>query len=128
MKFAMIATLFCLLPLASGAQMNGTQILHDCTSLTTPGVHTELESINSGHCIGMVRGVMETLIVWETTDTKHVGDAYHGCIPPEVGVSQAVAVVKKYLNDHPEKLHLGDSVLVRVALVEGFPCRRSPPV
>jgi hypothetical protein len=124
MKFTVIAMFLCLLPVASRAQTNGTSILHDCTSLTTPGVHTDLESMNSGYCLGMVRGVMETLMVWEVTDDRHVGDANHGCIPIEVTVSQAVAVIKKYLNDHPEKLHMGDSVLVRVALVEGFPCRR----
>lgn len=123
MKFVMIVPILCLLTLASHAQTNGTQILHDCTSLTTPGVHTELESMNSGYCLGMVRGIMETLMVWEVTDATHV-EANHGCIPYEVTTSKAVAVVKKYLNDHPEKLHMGDTVLIRVALVEGFPCRR----
>ena len=32
-------------------------------------------------------------------------------------------VVKKYLNDHPEQLHLHQGILIDKALIEAFPCK-----
>lgn len=62
-------------------------------------------------------------MLWDALDPKHYYAFAHGCIPPEVGVEQAITVLKKYLVTHPENLHKGDSILVRVALVEAFPCK-----
>lgn len=45
------------------------------------------------------------------------------CIPEEVRVSQSVAIVKKYLADHPNQWHRAGKILVVAALVEAFPCK-----
>jgi len=45
------------------------------------------------------------------------------CLPPGVLVGQAVGVVKRWLDQHPEQRQLGAAGLVAQALSEAFPCR-----
>ncbi len=46
------------------------------------------------------------------------------CVPRQVTAAQAAAVVKKYMNDHPEILHVGASAIVAMAFVSAFPCQQ----
>jgi len=66
---------------------------------------------------------MDTLLIWDAADSKRAFTGIHGCIPAEVSFNEAAKVVIKYLNDHPEKLHMADTVLIRTALVEAYPCK-----
>ena len=47
------------------------------------------------------------------------------CLPNKSTHSQATLVVKKYLSEHSEKLHLDADGLVLEALIEAFPCSES---
>ena len=47
------------------------------------------------------------------------------CLPPRMKLGQIQAVVIKYLNDHPEQLHLSGDALVTSALMRAFPCTRA---
>ena len=42
-------------------------------------------------------------------------------IPPDVDAGQIVRVIDKWLEDHPEKLHLPAEALILEALVQAFP-------
>jgi hypothetical protein len=42
--------------------------------------------------------------------------------PKAVTTGQSIAVVRKYLDDNPEALHLQMGSLVLTALSEAFPC------
>lgn len=77
--------------------------------------------ISSTMCVSLVRGARDTIVGYEmATKAKLV------CIRPgAVSNSQAVRVVAKYLNDHPEKLHLPDTPLIIEALKAAFPCSGS---
>ena len=44
------------------------------------------------------------------------------CLPKRAQPDQALQVVMRYLEAHPEKLRFTASSLVSVALWEGFPC------
>jgi hypothetical protein len=44
------------------------------------------------------------------------------CLPQGVTQDQLAEVVAKYLEDHPERLHLGAPVLIADALQPAFPC------
>lgn len=44
-----------------------------------------------------------------------------GC-RPNLSVTQAAAIVSKYLREHPEKRHLRGFEIVRLSMVEAFPC------
>lgn len=46
------------------------------------------------------------------------------CLPEGVTVHQEIRVVVKYLQGHPEKLHLRSTSLVESALSEAFPCSK----
>jgi hypothetical protein len=107
-------------------RQDGTELLKSCARFSTPAPNGKLDesaAIEAIGCSSLVRGVMETLLIWETTDSKRDAISLHGCISAEIGNYQAIRVVTKYLNDHPEKLHLGDTVLIRLALTNGFPCK-----
>ncbi len=67
-----------------------------------------------GMCFGYVVGVMSV-----------VAYTNYFCSPVKSTHSQATLVVKKYLLEHPEKLHLDADGLVLEALIEAFPCPES---
>ena len=50
-------------------------------------------------------------------------NGFKACIPNSVTLGQLEDVTKKFLSDHPEKLHYGASGLVASALYEAFPCK-----
>ena len=93
----------------------GTALLEECTlalenDLTR--VHqVTAGSIKVGVCMGYVEGV---------------ADAYtDSCAPESVELGQEIRVVVKYLNDHPENLHLRRAELTKAALKQAFPCSPS---
>lgn len=67
--------------------------------------------------MGYVSGVTDILFIRENRI-----NGFRACLP-SAPVSQMMEVTQKYLNDHPEKLHLGASGLIAMALSEGFPCK-----
>ena len=69
---------------------------------------------SDGVCYGYVMGVTD-LLIWVNPNVKP-------CAPSEVTGGQVVAIVRKYLKEHPEKLHEDADFLVMWALQEAFPC------
>jgi hypothetical protein len=67
--------------------------------------------------MGYVSGVTDVLYTRENRI-----NGFRACLP-YAPVLQMMDVTQKYLNDHPEKLHLGASGLIARALYEGFPCK-----
>ena len=54
-----------------------------------------------------------------------ISDSYFSgskCTDQNIKLAQPLAIVTKYLNDHPEKLSLPAATLVKAALREAFPC------
>jgi hypothetical protein len=45
------------------------------------------------------------------------------CIPAGVNKGHIIEVVRKYLKDHPEQLHLSGSVIVPRAFTAAWPCK-----
>jgi hypothetical protein len=68
------------------------------------------EAWRDGFCIGLVTGVSST--------------SPHVCPAEGVTTGQEKRVVLKYLQDHPEELHLDDALLVERALTKAFPCQK----
>jgi hypothetical protein len=46
------------------------------------------------------------------------------CLPSAVTNGQVIEVFVKYVNEHPEKLHLSSSTQLTDALLQYFPCKR----
>jgi hypothetical protein len=78
-------------------------------SLDNPYVQmSEIETFDDGMCRGMVTGIFEI--------------SSRSCPSEGSTVGQAIRVVFKFLQDHPEKLHLRASELTERALAQAFPC------
>jgi hypothetical protein len=74
-------------------------------------------------CIGYVSGVIQG---WQAAlsgeSSISARESYGLCIPDAVTVNQAVAVVARYLRDHPEERHWDAQFLVIIAVREAWPC------
>jgi hypothetical protein len=109
---------------------DGNELLQECNAAIVEVDHSDVakpsDALSVGLCFGMVRGVMETMLVWQIADNAHKQEPFWGsCIPADVSPTQAVRIVVKYLNDHPEELNRGDSTLVMSALSKAFPCKKA---
>ncbi|MGD1062894.1 MAG: Rap1a/Tai family immunity protein [Terracidiphilus sp.] len=113
------------------AEHDGNELSEECnTALRTPDKSKNdapPDAIHTGMCLGLVRGAMDMMTLWERVDSNHSQSRFHGCIPTEVSLLEAIKVVMKYLNDHPERLHERDSFLIVSALTEAYPCHASSP-
>ena len=90
------------------------------------GKHLGAECANSasafdqGKCLGFILGVADTM-EW-TVSLGAVTKTY--CAPEEARGAQVTKVVVKYLDSHPEQLHLAAASLVVVAFEDAFPCQQ----
>jgi hypothetical protein len=86
-------------------------------SLTTPAHGSDGKNLQKscklepyGYCLGFVAGV-------------YAATSEPFCNPPSVKDRELRSIVVKYMNDHPEKLHLGQAELVVEAYKAAFPCK-----
>jgi hypothetical protein len=97
------------------ATTDGNYLLGSCRAsvqaMDNPNLHQDLlDAWRSGLCDGIVRGV------WAFSPSV--------CAPQEATAGQAIRIVYKYLQDHPEQLHMTDTKLVGMALAQVFPCKK----
>ena len=74
---------------------------------------------------------MKEGVVGESIATGYVAgvvDSFDGigifCAPVGITLLQLVAIVKKYLEENPERWHITASKLVAEALQKSFPCKK----
>ena len=103
-KLVTIAALAMLLgsPASYAAFITGNELADDCRQ--------DAAVIETGFCYGYVIGT------YDTYDGEKI------CVPSSVPSGQLVAVVKKFLKETPELLHLSAYGLVALALSLAFPC------
>jgi hypothetical protein len=106
---ALLGILICSPVTAEMEVVSGAALKKLCTAYVDRPASTM-----DGMCIGYVVGVMSVV--------EYTG---YFCLPDNFTHSQATLVVKKYLSDHPEKLHMDADGLVLEALVDAFPCPES---
>ena len=73
-------------------------------------------SYSEGVCLGYIAGTLDSMY-------KAYPQQFH-CVP-DITLGQAEKVILKYLDDHPEKLHIDGSIIVQQAIKEAFPCQKS---
>ena len=105
----LLSTVMCSNVTAEMEDVSGALLKHICTSYVDKPAST-----SDGMCIGYVVGVMSVVEYMK-----------YFCRPSKSTHSQATLVVKKYLSEHPEKLHLDADGLVLDALIEAFPCTKT---
>jgi hypothetical protein len=103
-----------------GLRGDGNELLEACSLAMSGKDKTRVESGKSDFCMGFIRGYVNSVRLYESALVT-LGHNNFLC-PPIAPVGQYVRVVHKYLQDHPEKLHYDEGVLVFDALKEAFPC------
>jgi Rap1a immunity proteins len=128
MKFLIVLCTLLLPPLAhaSSAAMDGNDMLTKCRTLWTDGhqnVTTE-EMLDGTFCAGYVSGVLDARAMQFAMDkADHVKGRNKYCRPSEVTNGQVFRVLKKWLDDNPDKLHQRADTIIFVAMQEAFPCQ-----
>jgi Rap1a immunity proteins len=113
--FVLVVILFG--SLATGGQNDegtgdGDELLPMCkTAAADLNEHhrPEENAFSEGYCLGLVTGVSET-----SDDVCSLG----------VPSGQLAMAVVKFLEDHPDRLNLKNTTLIRQALVRTWPCKR----
>lgn len=91
----------------------GHGLLEDCTAKPKPGENDLLLRVARASCSEYIKGVSDAL----SASRRRL------CLPQASTWGQQKAVVLKYLNDHPEKLHQTRFSLTAAALTAAFPCK-----
>ena len=79
---------------------------------------SEEDSMMLGMCLGYLHGIMEmqdVLVAMEQIPPLF-------CTPEKSNYLQAMKIIEKYMDDHPEKLHLSFFLITINSLKEAFPC------
>jgi hypothetical protein len=124
MKSLAVLLLILLLPNIGSAQKTttsyqvGSALVERCkdypvTDKTSVPQELPKVEVKIGFCEGYIEAHAEAL--------TYEGKA---CIEADIDPAQLIAVVNKYLTDHPELWNRGASWLVRNALIQAFPCSK----
>lgn len=113
---------------AQDQNMAGVGLLRDCNDamqlFDNPGSNPTASYASAGMCMGYLRGFIAGHISTESFyQARFHFSSSLICLPKEWTTDQAVRIVVKWLNDHPERLHLNEGVLVMQAFQEAFPCK-----
>jgi hypothetical protein len=110
---------------ASTAQLDGNGLLDKYRQFFSPVAHPDdTMLLNEGYCAGYLSGVTDVEAMWKAIDKKAGARAYeHYCMPEEVNNGQMLKVLKKWLDNNPEKLHWRADTIIQSALMEAFPCK-----
>jgi hypothetical protein len=132
--YLVVALMSSLLAFASDASAqtgnDGNSLQRECSLvMQIMEQHQEVpalaDNMSAGICLGLVHGVAAALGLWQGVDVGGTVDntQLHGCMPDEVRTIELIKVVLKYLNDHPNNLHLDDTRLIEMAIVDAYPCK-----
>jgi len=113
--------------MSSTALADGNELLKQCTSaifsIESEVYKKEGDEFNTAFCLGIVRGVKDTLGTLSSVEGVLL-PVYRVCFPKKgISVGQAVRIVVKYLNEHPEDLHAYEAILVMKAFYQAYPCK-----
>jgi len=81
---------------------------------------SDLELMNSSFCIGLAVGIKVSNVMEQAS----ADDNLQYCIPSSASPEQLIRVLVKYLENHPENLHETPAVLISVAFIKAFPCKK----
>ena len=101
--------------------IDGNRLLRDCnnTIRALEGSGGSVETLASASfCIGYVTGILEMHAF--SSLIEKMPPLF--CLPDEMEFGQAIRVIVRYLQTHPERLHVPASAHVIEALRGAFPC------
>jgi hypothetical protein len=77
----------------------------------------------AGRCAGLVQGIADTLALVKEANSDKLTPL---CVnrPKGANTDQAVKVVTRYGDAHPDQMHAPFTVVAALALTEAWPCRK----
>jgi hypothetical protein len=130
-----VAVLLVGLLLAAGAaaqqppSMTGVELLERCRTYQrfgeTDAIRNAKTGYETGYCAGVVLGALDTYAVYQGSGFL---SAPPFCLPTGgIQVDQGVRILVRYLEMHPERLHLQLGDLLINAMQQAFPCPGPAP-
>nr|WP_269807861.1 Rap1a/Tai family immunity protein [Pseudomonas agronomica] len=105
---------------------DGSKLLRQCQeALTIFDGGTANNNTDAAMCLGTINGTVDGLDIAHMLYSQEAKKQLKRIICwPEGNVTkdQSLRIVVKYLKEHPESLHFGESTLITLALVSAFPC------
>lgn len=115
---ALVGTLAC----GSVMALDGNGLLNSCqTTIKYSEGDKNISPFDAGQCTGMVDGVEGAIFVLNDSVSSNMKTCY-----PTAGTTniQKARIVVKYLQEHPDQLHLPASMLTVIAYMGAFPCKK----
>lgn len=123
MRLTLIVALLWCAPGAFAGFRTGSDVAHDCkvwarwqNSDTIPAT----DATEASRCIGYIQGAIDAYIFTAAKNWARPPESI--CVPQGFKDEQAILIVLKYLDNHPEILHLDAGGIVWTALHSAFPC------
>lgn len=104
---------------ASAASSNGNELLEACQANLQ--FMDKSSAKPDTYQIGFCQGLLHTVL--DTVGPDSNISMLKACPPDTVSIGQATRVVTRYLQEHPEQLHLRDTTLAYAAIKKAFPCK-----
>lgn len=128
MKSSLLAVLMlgaCSCVAAAQQTIDGNKLQEQCRAVNkAPEQMTASEQLKLMYCFGFIRGTLDAVTLTLGYDKNHSLADFETCIPEEVSTGQQAKVLLKYLDAHPEDLHMFGSSLVLLAMRNAFPCKQ----
>jgi hypothetical protein len=105
---------------ASG-KVDGNWLLRDCSEsiwLSEGKTLAPDSPMGAAFCLGYVTGMLEMHVGY--TGVNRMPPLF--CQPDGIESSQAIRIIARYLQTHPERLHWAGAPLVTQAMRDAFPC------
>lgn len=121
MRSTLCGFVLMVLCFSTAALADGNKLLLECQDgINSMNGGMAKNPVGVGHCVGVLQATIDTLdILHEAGGTPKFVCVPDGGIP----MVQSMRIVVQSLEEHPESLHLNESVLVVAALKNAFPCR-----
>lgn len=113
-----VASALCSLVPTSALAFTGKDIMRGCEAVSEMAYEGDFGqtcgvAMHAGLCTGLAYGVAFELLMQDAV-----------CLPKKLSPAEAGLVLRKFLRDHPELLHLPAEALAHRAIVEAYPCRK----
>jgi hypothetical protein len=104
---------------------SGNHILPGCRAFldVNTGLKPSASAFTAGQCVGTIDGLIQAAQAQLLRERGATEVVVAFCAPDGVTMGQMVRVVVKYVDQHPELMHIAFSTLALSALAQAWPCK-----
>ena len=103
----------------------GVELLRQCKDAIRESDPGYAPTTSGAMCIGYLAGFVAGSVVTGNFYQAQSHSLHPSMCLPKSGITgdQEILIVVKWLNDHPQLLHLNEGILAEAAFQEAFPCK-----